>query len=205
MLNEKEVREMTDKKITLLIDQDDVLADYMGAVVAAYNEKYHTDIKRDACVSWNLYTVFGKEIDTVMHEPDLFRNLKPIPHALEVFERLYMSNLFEMYIVTAANPRAVEAKYEWIEKYLPFFPKNHIIVCSSKFMIKGDYLLDDGMHNIEDFANAGGKSVVFDKPHNMQNPHSYPHVSSWLEFETFIMNECYPERIQEHFQEEAIS
>ncbi len=196
---------MTNKKITLLIDQDDVLADYMSAVVTAYNTKYHTDIKEEACISWDLYGVFGKEIDTVMHEPELFRNLKPVPYALEIFERLYMSGLFDLYIVTAANPRTVEAKYEWIEKYLPYLPKNHIIVCSSKFMIKGDYLLDDGMHNIEDFVKAGGRAVVFNKPHNMHTTHNYPRVSNWLEFESLIVNECYPDRVQEYFQEEAIS
>lgn len=181
---------MTDKKVTLLIDQDDVLAEYMAAVIATYNERYHTNIKEEECISWDLYTVFGQEIDTVMHEPELFRNLKPVSHALEVFERLYYSGLFEMYIVTAADPRTVEAKYEWIEKYLPYFPKNHIIVCSSKFMIKGDYLLDDGMHNIEDFAKAGGKVVVFNRPHNTSKPHNYPSVSNWLEFETYILSEC---------------
>lgn len=181
---------MKNNKITLLIDQDDVLAEYMGAVTEAYNEKYHTDIKVEQCISWDLYTVFGQEIETVMHEPDLFRNLKPAPYALEVFERLYHSGLFEIYIVTAANPRTVEAKYEWIERYLPFFPKRNIIVTSSKFMIKGDYLLDDGMHNIEDFASAGGRVVVFDRPHNTSKSHSYPRVSNWLEFEEYILAEC---------------
>lgn len=196
---------MTNQKVTLLIDQDDVLASYMSAVTAAYNQKYHTNIKEEACISWDLYTVFGQEIDTIMHEPDLFRNLKPVPHALEVFERLYKSDLFDMYIVTAANPRTVEAKYEWITRYLPYFPKNHVIICSNKFMVKGDYLLDDGMHNIEDFTKAGGKAIVFDKPHNTSIPHNYPRVSTWLEFETFIINECYPDHAAEYFQEEAIS
>lgn len=180
---------MTNKKVTLLIDQDDVLAEYMRALIATYNERYNTCIKEEDCISWDLYTVFGKEVDTVMHEPDLFRSLEPTQHALDVFGRLYHSGLFEIYIVTAAHPSTVEAKYEWIAKYLPYFPKNHIIVCSSKFMIKGDYLLDDGMHNIEDFTKAGGKAIVFDRPHNMSKAHNYPRISNWLEFEEYIMNE----------------
>ena len=119
----------TSRKITLLIDQDDVIAQYISAVTKAYNQKYNTTIKEEECISWNLYTLFGEEVETVMHEPDLFRGLEPMPYALETFERLYKSNLFEMYIVTAAHPDTVAAKHEWIEKHLPFFPKNHIIVC----------------------------------------------------------------------------
>ena len=105
---------MTEKKITLLIDQDDVLAQYIDAVVAAYNKKYDTQITVEQCVNWNLYTLFGEEVETVMHEPELFRALTPVPYAIEVFERLYNSSLFEMYIVTAAHPNTVAAKYEWI-------------------------------------------------------------------------------------------
>ena len=37
------------------------------------------------------------------------------------------------------------------EKYLPFFPIDRVIICKRKSVIKGDFLLDDGMHNIEEF------------------------------------------------------
>lgn len=60
-----------------------------------------------------------------MHRPKLFRELEPVANAIEVFERLYKSNLFEMYIVTAAHPSSVEPKHEWIKEYMPFF---HLIM-----------------------------------------------------------------------------
>ena len=146
------------KKYTLLIDQDDVLAEYIQGVTQAYNEKYNTCISAKECVSWDLYQVFGEEVETVMHEPDLFRKLEPVKDAIEVFKRLYTSNLFEMYIVTAANAKSVPAKVEWIKEHLPFFPIDRVIICQRKNMIKGDFLLDDGMHNIEAFAKDGGFS-----------------------------------------------
>ncbi|MGL6173633.1 MAG: 5' nucleotidase, NT5C type, partial [Cellulosilyticaceae bacterium] len=147
-------------------------------------------------------TVFGEEIKTVMHEPQLFHDLKPVPDAIETFERLYKSNLFEMYIVTAAHPRSVEAKYEWIKKYMPYFPESNIIVSSAKFMIRGDYLLDDGMHNIKAFAEVGGKSIVFKRPHNERESELYQSISSWKEFEKFIINECYEELEYSYFEQE---
>ena len=157
---------MTSNKPVLLIDQDDVLAEYIKGVVEAFNNKYETNFTTEDCTTWDLTSVFGESIINVMHEPELFYNLEPVIDAIEVFERLYKSGLFEMYIVTAAHPRSVEAKYWWIEKYMPFLPQSHIIVSSAKYMIKGDYLLDDGMHNIKAFKEAGGTPVVFKRPHN---------------------------------------
>ncbi|PHV70856.1 hypothetical protein CS063_08820 [Sporanaerobium hydrogeniformans] len=186
---------MNENKPVLLIDQDDVLAEYIKGVTAAFNRKYNTCFKATECDNWNLHILFGEDIETVMHEPELFRHLEPAPHAREVFERLYFSNLFEMYIVTAANPRAVEAKHEWIKEHLPFFPLNRVIVCSCKYMIKGDYLLDDGMHNIEEFNKTGGMPIVFERPHNLKTDHGFKKVSDWLAFERFIMEQCYPDKI----------
>ena len=181
---------MASRKYTLLIDQDDVLAEYIQGVTKAYNEKYHTNIPASECVSWDLYRVFGEEVETVMHEPDLFRRLEPVKNALEVFERLYRSNRFEMYIVTAANPVCVPAKMEWIKKYLPFFPTERMIFCQRKYMIKGDFLLDDGMHNIEDFKKAGGTPIIFNRPHNELSSQGILRVKDWLEFEKLIMQLC---------------
>lgn len=195
---------MEKKKVTLLIDQDDVLAEYIKGVTEAYNKKYGTSIESTACNNWNLHTVFGEEVETVMHEPQLFRHLEPTVDAIEVFSRLYHSGLFEMYIVTAAQPCSVEAKHEWIKEYLPFFPEERVIVCRRKYMIKGDYLLDDGMHNIEDFAKAGGTPIVFERPHNKDAAGSYRRVTNWKAFEKMMMELCYPELMEDYFEEETL-
>lgn len=192
---------MTQKKYTLLIDQDDVLAEYIKGVTKAYNEKYDTNISADECVSWDLYQVFGKEVDTVMHEPELFRRLEPVKDALEVFERLYKSEQFEMYIVTAANSTCVPAKVEWIKEHLPFFPIDHVIICHKKYMVKGDFLLDDGMHNIEGFTQSGGTPIIFERPHNAKRGEGFLRVKGWLEFEKLIKELC---PLQEEIVEEAI-
>lgn len=181
---------MTNRKFTLLIDQDDVLAEYITGVTCAFNEKYNTAYTAEDCNTWDLYSVFGEEVETVMHKPELFRNLEPVKDAIEVFERLYLCGLFEMYIVSAANPCSVEAKCQWLKEFLPFFPEERFIMCRRKNMIKGDFLLDDGMHNIEAFASEGGIPIIFDRPHNRGLGKGYYRVSSWLEFENLIMTLC---------------
>lgn len=185
----------------LLIDQDDVLAEYISAVVEAFNNKYGTRFKTSDCTAWDLASIFGEEILTVMHEPELFRNLKPVKDAVETFERLYRSNLFEMYIVTAAHPRTVEAKYDWIKEHMAFLPQKNIIVSSAKHMIKGDYLLDDGMHNIKAFADTDGTPIVFDRPHNQLEGKGFRRVGNWLDFEKLIINECYADLSPAYFKE----
>ncbi|MEG0502673.1 MAG: hypothetical protein RR525_10670 [Cellulosilyticaceae bacterium] len=184
----------------LLIDQDDVLAEYIKGVIEVFNEKYHTNYTIEDCICWDLVSIFGEKILELMHQPELFRNLQPVEEALEVFKRLYESNLFDMYIVTAAHPSSVEAKYEWIRSYMPFFPQNHVIICAVKHMVKGDYLLDDGMHNIIDFNEAGGTSIIFDRPHNQHACSGYPRVKGWREFEKWIMDECYPNAYEQYYE-----
>lgn len=180
---------MKNSRPVVLIDQDDVLAEYIKGVTEAFNKKFYTSYMPEQCKSWNLCELFGEEIIQVMHEPELFINLEPVNDAIDVFKRLYYSEKIEMYIVTAAHPRTVEAKFAWIEKHLPFFPKKQVIVCSAKHMIKGDYLLDDGMHNIYDFAKAGGKPIVFERSHNREEIHKFPTVDGWIAFEKYLENE----------------
>lgn len=195
---------MTRKKPILLIDQDDVLAEYIKAVTIKFNEKFNSSFKPKDCVSWDLVSIFGEGILEVMHDPQIFRELEPVADAIETFERLYKSGLFEMYIVTAARPSSVEAKYEWLKKYMPFLPEKNVIVCMAKHMIKGDYLFDDGMHNIEAFEDAGGKPIVFDRPHNHRCEDDYKRVNGWLEFEEYIINECYPDLVNEYFEDRVL-
>lgn len=190
---------MKKRKPIVLIDQDDVLAEYIKAIAEAFNKKHGTKFQCTDCKSWDLISVFGEGICEIMHEPDLFRKLEPVKDALEVFERLYKSELFDMYIVTAAQPSSVEAKFEWIQKYMPYFPLTKVIVCSVKNMIKGDYLLDDGMHNIRAFAEAGGTSIVFNRPHNYNDGKEFQRIYGWKEFEEFITEECYG--VEEEYME----
>ncbi|MGL4797965.1 MAG: 5' nucleotidase, NT5C type [Cellulosilyticaceae bacterium] len=191
---------MEHRKPVLLIDQDDVLAEYIQAVTLTFNEKYQTEFTEQDCDRWDLVSVFGEEILDIMHEPHLFKELKPVEDAIQTFKRLYESELFEMYIVTAAQPGVVEAKCEWLKEHMPFLPLRQFIVCSAKDMIKGDYLLDDGMHNIEAFQKAGGTSVIFNRPHNADGDEQYVRINDWLQFESYIINECYPHLVREYFE-----
>ena len=190
---------MGKQKPILLIDQDDVLAEYILEVTHRFNDKFGSSYHPNDCIRWDLVSIFGEGILDIMYSPEIFRELVPVKHAIETFKRLYDSNLFEMFIVTAAIPSAVPHKHEWIRQYMPFFPEKNVIICVEKQMIKGDFLLDDGLHNIEAFANGGGTSIIFDRPHNQLCKDAHKRVKGWLEFEAYIMDTCYPELVASYF------
>ena len=50
-----------------------------------------------------------------------------------------------------------------MQKYFPYIDWNHVIVTSNKAMIKGDILIDDGIHNL-----LGGDyfKILMSLPHN---------------------------------------
>ena len=48
-------------------------------------------------------------------------------------------------------------------RYFPFIDWDHVIISSRKQMIRGDVLVDDAPHNLEDFE---GNRILMDAPHN---------------------------------------
>ena len=68
-----------------------------------------------------------------------------------------------------------------IFKYFPFLSWENVIITSNKEMIKGDVLIDDGIHNL---LNADYKKILMTAPYNRAFPaeeNGMIRVSSWSE------------------------
>ncbi len=86
-----------------------------------------------------------------------FRNLPPIPNAIETVNYLASQNLFEVYILTAPsvkNPLCYTEKRLWIEDHFGIHMVDRLIISPNKGLNKGDYLIDDhdfgrGQENFE--------------------------------------------------------
>jgi len=114
-------------KPILLIDQDDVIADFLGASNAA------------------------KEKNPGIQYPQatykFFENLEPIPGAIESINKL--KEFYDVCILTrpsVINPLCYTEKRVWIEEYLGFDMCKNLILCYDKTMVCGDYLIDDNAH-----------------------------------------------------------
>lgn len=80
-----------------------------------------------------------------IYKPTYFRDLKPIPFALEAVRNLNESNSLEVFILThglSGSPICYSEKMEWIHNHLPEM-KDRVIITCDKTLNKGDFLIDD--------------------------------------------------------------
>ena len=112
------------KKPILLLDLDEVLADFKGGV---------TDEEK---TEWCPET---------MYEEGFFFNLKPVSGAMGAVKKLFDSGLFDIHICStpvAGLHGSYSDKSKWIGKYFPYL-FNRIILTQNKTLIKADIAIDD--------------------------------------------------------------
>lgn len=93
-----------------------------------------------------------------------------------------------MLIVTASNPETFEAKTKKLMEMFPFLTKEQIIREDNKQRVKGDVLIDDGVHNL-----IGGryKKFLYNQPNNSdfnEQEYDITRIYSWKEIYERISN-----------------
>jgi len=165
---------------------DSVTVDLMSKWFGRYNKEYNDQLKIDQLASWNtehfVKPECGSKIYDYLLEPGFYRDLQPIPHAIEVLKRL--TKEYTIYIVTTSPKTALMDKVDWVEEHLPFISASQIIFTHHKEQIKGDLLFDDAPHNLISFQESGGISVAMDYAYNRHV--KCRRVSNWLEFESAL-------------------
>lgn len=112
----------------LHIDMDNTICDYSNPF------KYHRKLQ--------------PEIEFPQSKEGFFLKLEPLPGAIEAVNLL--RNKFEVYILTAPsykNPLCYTEKRLWIEKWFDLEFSKNLIICHNKALVKGDFLIDDIIHN----------------------------------------------------------
>ena len=121
------------KFITLYVDMDDTIADFMGVENA---------------------------VQRFANEPDFFYNLKPLESNLNAIARALENEKFRVFILTASpNERCDNDKRKWLAKYLPNLATKNIIVCrvgenKGNYMKYRGTLLDDYGKNINQWKET---------------------------------------------------
>ena len=158
---------MSRKKIA--IDMDEVLADTLGEIIDAVNERANLGITIESLNGKKLKHMMPEHeglVTEVLREPGFFRRLKVMPHAQEVVEKL--NDHYDVYIATAAMdvPTSFHDKYEWLLEFFPFLNPQHFVFCGRKNIVNADYLIDDNPKQLEIFE---GKSIMFTASHNIND------------------------------------
>lgn len=164
---------------TVLLDMDDTINYCSEKIWSVYNEKYNDNVNLEDVDIWDIsrFATKMKDPSILFSEPGFFRDLKPMPYAIEFVKKL-MKN-YNVYLVTdspegtgtdAAKHRGfsnpLDDKREWVKEYLPFFPISNIIACSQKWLVKGDVLVDDKPSTFKKYRELGRLCILMDAPYN---------------------------------------
>jgi len=168
------------KKHTILVDLDDTLNEFAPTFWDTYNKKYEENQNYLKVNSWNLQEFARPDVDaySLLKTPGFFRYLPLKEYAEQFMENIYEK--YNVYLVTDApagtshcdieagkgyaNP--ADDKRKWVAEHFPYFPQDQIIICSHKWLIEGDILVDDKPATFEKFEELGKRCILIDMPYN---------------------------------------
>ena len=176
--------------MTILVDMDDTMEQQLAAWVRDANEAYGTHVRYEDITDWDVSKAFPgltrEQVYAIPMRPGFWLGVEPIPGAREALERLTAAG-HEVLVVTATPFASVPEKIEgFLFKHFPFLTWDQVIITGKKQRVRGDVLIDDGVHNLE-----GGDYVklLMTAPHNQTynaEANGMIRVNGWDEIEKTI-------------------
>lgn len=180
------------KRLTVLVDMDDTIESLLSAWVERLNRSFGTDVKPDEVSEWDISKSFPTLTKEQVYSPllcdDFWYSVMPIDGASDALQQL-IADGHRVLIVTTSAYQTLRTKMDVVLfGYFPFLTWNDVIITSHKQLVKGDVLVDDGVHNLE-----GGDymKVLMDAPHNRSydtEANGMVRVKSWGEAYSVITN-----------------
>ncbi len=181
------------------IDLDEVLADFLSALIEYHNATYGTSLVREQFQSYRFWETWdGTREETIQkvydfHKTPYFRNMKPVIGSQEAVGILKQNN--DLFVVTSRQNDIVETTREWIAKHFPdifsgVFFANHYSqngssitkrqICDS---VGVDVLIEDSPEYALECLDAKRKVLLLDCPWNRYSelPRGTYRVNSWDE------------------------
>jgi 5'(3')-deoxyribonucleotidase len=166
----------------IVVDMDEVLCQFVNKVLCRWNSINSTGYTREDVDCWQLEKTFGYDrfgipadvvIDVWLKEDGFFDDLEPMPGAIEGFNWLRERG-HDVIVATAVVDGAMHAfdgKRAWMKKNFPDWDIKNFVACSRKGLIDGDILIDDGLHNVNDWITSSKfnrEALIFDARWNRQ-------------------------------------
>jgi len=177
---------MKKQKLKIAIDMDHVIADLMKKWLKYYNKKYKDNLTIQDIKTWNLISYVkhecGDKIYDILYKNNFYLDLEVVENSIEVTKKLIKK--FDLYIATdvMVNPRSMDAKYKWLQNNFLHIPDRNYIFCGDKSIVNTDFLIDDGLHNLEKFKGTG---ILMNAPWN-QNSNKFIRVNGWKDIEKYF-------------------
>lgn len=161
----------------IVLDFDDVLAPSNEMALELLNIQSGANYKLADIHGWG---ILGSPIDErlkLFRDPDFINSLPVYTKAKKFINSLM--EVAEIVIATAVFPECASARFEVIRKEFPEISPNNIHIGTNKNYIQGDFMLDDGVHNLK--KAAVNTPVLFRQPWNKKET-GYVSVSNYDEF-----------------------
>ncbi len=175
---------MKDRKYSIAIDMDGVIADVESHYINWYKNDYGVAIDRKSMEGLMEHEAMPEAgaIAKFLATPGFFRTIPVMEGAVEAVKDLM--NDYEVYIVSAAMefPLSLYEKHQWLAEHFPFISWRNIIFCGDKSVIDTDFLIDDHCKNL-DFCK--GKALMFTAFHNVNHNH-HQRVNNWKEIPAVV-------------------
>lgn len=171
----------------LLVDVDEVLADFQTPMFEALFELYGRRLTPEDCDVWDCFSVMApnerKGVFSIIEKPGWCEGLKPKPGAIDGIRRL--REIVDVVAVTSHFPTSrtwVHERDNWLQGVF-HFDRKHIVHTSSKFFIDGDAFLDDNPTHVTDWLSAHprGLAMLWHIPNTRKLPYDDLRVYTWDE------------------------
>lgn len=174
----------------ILIDMDDTIEQLLKAWLKGVNERYGYSVDYEDITDWDVSKPYDgltrEQVYAIPDEPGFWGSVEPIEGASEAI-RKFINDGHEVYIVTATPYVSVPEKMDdLLFRYFPYISWDQVIITRNKQLIRGDVLIDDGVHNLE-----GGDyiKILMTAPHNREydaEANGMIRVNNWKEIEEII-------------------
>lgn len=177
------------QRYRIWIDQDSVIYDLGGVWYSAHNRDYpNHDLQPEHINGWNTQAVcdaVGCEanIYSYFDRIETWRDGSLVEGCKDVIDLWYLQNIADLGVLTtAANGMSMPYKLEWLNNNFPYIKSVVMVNTHLKHLIRGDILIDDGIHNLEKWQ---GISVLYSQPWNQDNT-LLPRAKTWKDVDLMV-------------------
>jgi 5'(3')-deoxyribonucleotidase len=177
------------RPVRIAIDMDEVIVDLLPKLLRVYNEAFGERLTRDQISGCSLDEAVPDArraaARALIDEPSFFADPEPMPGSIEVVRELCQR--YDVFIASAAMevPTSLAAKFQWLQRHLPFIPPSHLVFCGDKGIVDADFLIDDTPRHFLKFRGTG---ILFDAPHN-RRIEGYRRVRDWADVRRLFLED----------------
>lgn len=181
------------KKLTILLDMDDVLNNQNEVWVDTLNHRYGRNVTAEDITGWDMRLAFPGLNDEELYGPAYRGELVQYMMAPEdavTYTKMWHANGHDLYVVTSTSVENADSKTQWLFRNYPWFDRDCFIMCHHKNLIFGDILVDDALHNLKDMkwmgANQNCVCICMDKPWNRCSENEFVRAKSFADIDAIV-------------------